>query len=180
MHNISSIVAFGITGRLRLLRKPERCRWEIGAAQRSEKRAVCALPPRLTDGWQLNRGHSRRLGSYARLGNDRDDPARRVAGLNFHDRTDQPRDERSLQGQGCFLAAMLIVAAASRDFCVDRLKRLHALPRDGRRNGSTRPGIPTARRSRRRRGHASPYAPRRHPKIAKLLNTKLKSICGGC
>jgi len=32
MHNISSIVAFGITGRLRLSRKPERCRWETRAA----------------------------------------------------------------------------------------------------------------------------------------------------
>src|ERR1700733_16164060 len=47
--------AFGITVRLRLLRKPARCRWEIGDARRLEKRGVCALPLRLTDGWQLNR-----------------------------------------------------------------------------------------------------------------------------
>jgi hypothetical protein len=128
--------AFGITGLLRLLRKPARCRWEIGAARRLEKRDVCALPPRLIDGWQLNRGYSRRLGSDARSGNDRDDPARSVAGLNFHDGADQSSDERSLNGQGCFQAAMLIIAAASRDFCICRLERLHALPRDGTRNGS--------------------------------------------
>jgi hypothetical protein len=66
-----------------------------------------------------------RLGSDARLGNDRDDPARRVAGLNFHDRTDQPSDGRSLHRHGCFLAAMLIIAAASRDFWIGRIKRLH-------------------------------------------------------
>jgi hypothetical protein len=31
---------------------------------------------------------------------------------------------------------MLIIAAASRDFCIGRLERLHALRRDGTRNGS--------------------------------------------
>jgi hypothetical protein len=54
--------AFGITVRLRLLRKPARCCWEIGDARRLEKRGVCALPLRLTDGWRLNRGYSHRLG----------------------------------------------------------------------------------------------------------------------
>jgi hypothetical protein len=28
---------------------------EIGDARRLEKRGVCALPPRLTDGWRINR-----------------------------------------------------------------------------------------------------------------------------
>ena len=67
------------------------------------------------------------LGCNAWLGHDRDDPARRVAGLNFHDRMNQPRDERSLHGQGCFFTAMLIITAASRDFWICRLERLHAL-----------------------------------------------------
>jgi hypothetical protein len=66
-----------------------------------------------------------RSGSDARSGNDRDDPARRTAGLNFHDRTDQPGDGRSLHGHGCVLAAMLMIAAASRDFSIGRIKCLH-------------------------------------------------------
>jgi hypothetical protein len=109
MQNISSIVAFGITGRWRLLPKPARCRWEKSDARRLEKRTVCALPPRLI-------AYSLRLGRDVRLGDDRDEPAPRVAGLNFHDGTDQSCDERSLHGHGCFLAAMLMIAAASRDF----------------------------------------------------------------
>src|ERR1700736_3441080 len=64
-----------------------------------------------------------RSGGDTRLGNDGDDPARRVAGLGFHDRTDQSRDERSLNRQGCLLATMLVVAAASRDFWIGRLER---------------------------------------------------------
>jgi hypothetical protein len=86
------------------------------------------------------RNKALRLGCDARLRNDRDDPARRIAGLNFHDRTDQPRDERSLYGQGCFLAAMLVIAAASRDFWISRLERLHASPSGVGQNGSGRPG----------------------------------------
>jgi hypothetical protein len=66
-----------------------------------------------------------RLSSDARLGNDRDDPARRVAELNFPDRMDQPRDERSLYHHGCLLTAMLVIAAASRDFWIRRLESLH-------------------------------------------------------
>jgi hypothetical protein len=65
------------------------------------------------------------LGGDTRLGNDRDDPTPRVAEPNFHDRTDQSRDEPSLNRQGCFLAAMLVKAAASRDFWISRLERLH-------------------------------------------------------
>jgi hypothetical protein len=65
------------------------------------------------------------LSSDARLGNDRDDPARRVAELNFPDRMDQPRDERSLYHHGCLLTAMLVIAAASRDFWIRRLESLH-------------------------------------------------------
>jgi hypothetical protein len=48
------------------------------------------------------------------LGDDCDEPAPRVAGFNFHDRADQTGDGRSLYGNCCFLAAMLIIAAASR------------------------------------------------------------------
>jgi hypothetical protein len=66
-----------------------------------------------------------RLSSDARLGNDRDDPARRVAGPIFHDRMDQPRDERALYRHDCLLAAMLVIAAASRDFWIRRLESLH-------------------------------------------------------
>jgi len=49
---------------------------------------------------------------------------------------DEPRDERPFYGQRCFLAAMLIIAAASRDFWISRLERLHALPSSGTQNGS--------------------------------------------
>ena len=80
-------------------------------------------------------GFLRRSGRDVR-GDDRNEPAPRVAGLNFHDGTDQPRDGRSLHVDRCFLAAMLIIAATSRDFCVGRLERLHALPRGGTRNSS--------------------------------------------
>ena len=59
------------------------------------------------------------------FGNDLDDPARRIAGLNFHDGMDQPRDEPSPNRQGCLLAAMLVKAAASRDIWISRLERLH-------------------------------------------------------
>jgi hypothetical protein len=38
---------------------------------------------------------------------------------------DQPRDEASLNRQGCRLAAMLVIAAASRDFRIGRLECLH-------------------------------------------------------
>jgi hypothetical protein len=65
------------------------------------------------------------LSSDAWLRNDRDDPARRVAELNFLDRMHQPRDERSLYRHGCLLAAMLVIAAASRDFWIRRLESLH-------------------------------------------------------
>ena len=78
-----------------------------------------------------------RSGSDARrLGKNRDDPARRVAGLNFHDRTHQPRDERPLYRQGCFLAAMLVIATAPRQFWISRFERHHASPSRGTRNGS--------------------------------------------
>ena len=43
-----------------------RCRWENGGARRSGQRSVCALPPRLIDGWQPNRGT--RHGQAAMLG----------------------------------------------------------------------------------------------------------------
>jgi hypothetical protein len=93
--------------------------------RRRAARAVCALLPRFTDGWPLNRGTRVDSGGDVRLSNDRDGPARRVAGLNFHDRANQPRDGRSLHRHGCFLAAILITAAASRDFWIGRIKRLH-------------------------------------------------------
>jgi hypothetical protein len=38
---------------------------------------------------------------------------------------DQPRDERSLNRHGCLLTAMLVIAAASRDFWIRRLESLH-------------------------------------------------------
>jgi hypothetical protein len=74
----------------------------------------------------------RRLGRDAGLIDDRDEPALRVARLNFHDGPDQSSDERSPYGQGCFSAAMLRKAAASRDFCIDRFERLHAYQEAGR------------------------------------------------
>jgi hypothetical protein len=74
-------------------------------------------------GNQVKRG---RLGGDARLVRDRDDPARRVAELNLHDRMDQPRDERSIYRHGCLLTTMLAMAAAPRDFWISRLERLHA------------------------------------------------------
>jgi hypothetical protein len=70
-----------------------------------------------------------RLEAGALLGEHRDDPARGIAwGFNLHDRTDQPRDERSPHRQGCVLAAMLVIAAAPRHFWISRLERLHVLP----------------------------------------------------
>ena len=71
------------------------------------------------------KGGSPRLGGDSRLGNDRNDPARRVAGLNFHDRMNQPRDERSLYGQVCLFAAMLVIAEAYRDFWISRFESWH-------------------------------------------------------
>ena len=79
---------------------------------------------------------SSRLGCDPRLSKELHDPARRVAGFNFHDRMDEPSDERPFYGQRCFLAAMLIIAAASRDFWISRLERLHARPSRGTQNGS--------------------------------------------
>src|SRR6202042_412909 len=38
---------------------------------------------------------------------------------------DQPRDERSLDHQGCRLPTMLVVAAASRDFWIGGLEPMH-------------------------------------------------------
>lgn len=38
---------------------------------------------------------------------------------------DQPCDERSLYSHRCLLAAMLVIAAASRDFWIRRLESLH-------------------------------------------------------
>jgi hypothetical protein len=61
------------------------------------------------------RSYSRRLGRDVRLGDDRNDPAPGVAWLNFHDGTDHPSDGQPLHGHGCFLAAMLMIAAAPRD-----------------------------------------------------------------
>jgi len=81
------------------------------------------LLPSFTSGWPLVKRD--RSGGDTRLGNDGDDPARRFTGLGFHDRMDQPRDKRSLNRQGCLLATMLVVAAASRDFWIGRLERLH-------------------------------------------------------
>jgi hypothetical protein len=66
-----------------------------------------------------------RLGCGARPGNDRDDPAPRVAGLNFHYRMNKPRDERSLYGQGCLFAAMLVIAAAYRNLWISRFEGWH-------------------------------------------------------
>jgi hypothetical protein len=60
--------------------------------------------------------------------------------LNFHDRTDQPRDQRSLHRQGCSLEAMLIIPAAPRHLSISRLERLHALPSRGTPNGSATAG----------------------------------------
>jgi hypothetical protein len=79
------------------------------------------------------------LRGHTRLGEDRDDPTSRVAGPDFHDRTDQSRDEPSLNRQGRFLTAMLVKAAAPRDFWISRLERSHidqAAARETVPNGS--------------------------------------------
>jgi hypothetical protein len=94
-----------------------------GCARRNGR--LCAAPPLL-----------RRSGRDLRLSKELHDPARGVAGFNFHDRMDKPRDKRPFYGQRCFFAAMLIIAAASSDFWICRLKRLHALPSSGTQNGS--------------------------------------------
>jgi hypothetical protein len=114
MHNVSSIVAYGITARKRLLPKPAKCLWEIDDEPLSERLVVCAVPPRLIDGWQLDRGFTS-VRQQCAVCDDRDEPAPRVAGY-FHDGTDQPSHERSLHCHGCFLAATLLIAAAPRDF----------------------------------------------------------------
>jgi hypothetical protein len=49
---------------------------------------------------------------------------------------DKPGDEHLFNSQRCFVATMLIVAAAPRDFWVGRLERLHALPSGDTENGS--------------------------------------------
>jgi hypothetical protein len=86
------------------------------------------------------------------LGKYRDDPPRGIAGrLNFHDRTDQPGDERSPHRQGCFLAAMLVIAAASRHFWISRLERLHVLPISASRTTSRTIGASIPRRVNRTR-----------------------------
>jgi hypothetical protein len=89
----------------------------------------------------------RRSGRDLRLSKERHDPARGVAGFNFPDRMDKPRDERPFYGQRRFLAAILIVAAASRDFWVGRLERLHALPSSGAQNGSATTRLAAHRRT---------------------------------
>jgi hypothetical protein len=62
----------------------------------------------------------------AGLSDDRDDPVCGVvAGLNFHDRTHQPPDERSIYRQGSFLATMLVITETPRHFFTRRLERLH-------------------------------------------------------
>jgi hypothetical protein len=76
------------------------------------------------------------LGRDVRLGNDPDDPARRAAALNFHDRMNQSRDERSLYRHGRFLPAMLVIAAMSRDFWIGSFEDWHALTSRDIRNGS--------------------------------------------
>jgi hypothetical protein len=65
-----------------------------------------------------------------RRSNDRDEPACGVAaGLNFHDRTNHPRDERSIDRQGCLLATVLVITTAPRHFCISRLESWHVLSR---------------------------------------------------
>jgi hypothetical protein len=59
----------------------------------------------------------------------------RVGLLDLPYRMDKPRDERPFYGQRRFLPA---IAAASRDFWVGRLERLHALPSSGAQNGSAK------------------------------------------
>src|ERR1700732_4174727 len=63
-----------------------------------------------------------------RLSSDGNDPAWGVvAGRDFHDRTHQSGDQRSAYGQGCSLAAMLIITAAPRHLCICCLECFHAL-----------------------------------------------------
>ena len=90
---------------------------------RSEAAKLARRSPKGEDGRDLR---ELRSGSDTRLVHNGDDPARRVAGLGFHDRMNQTRDQRTLYRQGCLLATMLVIAASSRDFWIGRLERLHA------------------------------------------------------
>ena len=89
---------------------------------RNETAKLVRRSPKGEDGRDLR---ELRSGSDTRLVHDGDDPARRVAGLGFHDRMDQTRDQRTLYRQGCLLATMLVIAASPRDFWIGRLERLH-------------------------------------------------------
>jgi hypothetical protein len=71
---------------------------------------------------------SLRLGCDALLRHDRDDPACWVARLNFHHRTDHPRDRQSLQHHRRLLAPVLSVAAASSLYWISNFDSLHASP----------------------------------------------------
>ena len=132
-------------------------------------------------------GRWSRLGCDPRPSKERHDPARRVARFYFHDRMDKPGNERPFYGQRCFLATMLIIAAASRDLWISRLERLHAYQVAAaktvpRRRGGFMGGIAaadsapssqscySARRARRRRALLPPASPR---------STQVSSGCHG-
>jgi hypothetical protein len=55
-------------------------------------------------------------------------PAQRIAGLNFHDRTDHSRHRQSIQHHSCLLAPVLSVAATSCLHRIGNFDSLHASP----------------------------------------------------
>jgi hypothetical protein len=71
------------------------------------------------------------------LRRDRNDPARWVARLNFHYRTDHPRDRQPIQHHCRLLAPVLGAAAAPGLYQVSNFDSLHASPKvDGTRDNS--------------------------------------------
>jgi hypothetical protein len=62
------------------------------------------------------------------LGHDRDDPARWVARLNFHYRTDHPSDWQSIQHHCRLFAPVLGAAAALGLYSISNFDSLHASP----------------------------------------------------
>ena len=65
------------------------------------------------------------LGRDAALRDDRDDPARRRAGLNFLHRMHYAYNQRAVNGQRLFHSPILRKAAALRQFWIGRFERLH-------------------------------------------------------
>jgi hypothetical protein len=113
--------------------EPTKCRFNATVMRSRSNRRV----PRQTLGKERKPAPGRVFfcldwsGRDAGLRNDRDDPTRRGAGPIFPHRADKPRDRRALYRQGRLFVPILGVAAASRQFWISRLERLHGIT-DGR------------------------------------------------